>query len=79
VGRTVPVTDGADPVAREGRPYGERLLEAVTSATLPDGLSYAWAAAESSLVGELRRHFRRAWGLPGDRVCAIGYWNRSAH
>lgn len=62
---------------REGRPYGERLLGAVTSRTQPAGPAYAWVAGEASLVSQLRRHFRDSWGLPGDRVCAIGYWHRS--
>lgn len=63
-------------LAREDRPYGEPLLATVTRSPLPDGLGYAWAAGEAGLVKELRRFFRQQAGLPGEAVCAIGYWQR---
>ncbi len=61
---------------RGARPYGEALWEAVTGDALPAGVTYAWAAGESRFIATLRRHFGQALGLPGERVCAIGYWHR---
>jgi len=61
---------------RTGSPEGG-LLSAVRSlAALPAGEGYAWAAAESASVRQLRAHFVNERGLPKSRIRAAAYWKR---
>ncbi len=53
------------------------LLSAVRSLpALPAGEGYAWAAAESASVRQLRAHFVNERGLPKSRIRAAAYWKR---
>jgi len=59
--------------AVRGRP-GAALVEAATTAQLPDGTGYAWVCAEQGAVREIRRHLLARCGLPCQAVMSMGYW-----
>ena len=64
---------------RGGSAPGEsRLLaEAVAALDRPDGDDvFAWVAAESAAVREIRAYLRGRWGLGRAQHHAIGYWRR---
>ncbi|MGP4114559.1 siderophore-interacting protein [Streptomyces sp. 4N509B] len=52
------------------------LLDAVRSASLPDGAPYAWLAGEAGSVTAVRRHLVRERGIDRKRVTFTGYWRR---
>lgn len=51
------------------------LSDAVANLTLPDGVGYVWAAAESRALLPLRRWCTRVKGLPKTHVNITGYWH----
>jgi len=53
---------------------GQGLCRTIAEANLPDGLPYAWVAAESSVATGLRRHLVRDRGVDKGRVYFSGYW-----
>jgi NADPH-dependent ferric siderophore reductase len=64
---------------RDGSAPGEsRLLaDAVAALDRPDGDDvFAWVAAESAAVREIRADLRGRWGLGRAQHHAIGYWRR---
>jgi NADPH-dependent ferric siderophore reductase len=63
-------------IHRDGEPAGRcpKLLEALRTATLPDGRAKVWVAGESLAVRGLREHLRGERGLRIGQLQAIGYW-----
>lgn len=59
---------------REAAP--QRLLRAVSAATLPGGAPYAWIAGEAGSVRGLRRHLVNDLGLDRGRITFTGYWRQ---
>jgi NADPH-dependent ferric siderophore reductase len=63
---------------RGGRPPGQPLIEAVTSAELPPGVDpgrcQAWLSAEAGAVRDIRAHLLDERGLTRRMVYATGYW-----
>jgi NADPH-dependent ferric siderophore reductase len=63
---------------RGGRPPGQPLIEAVTSAELPPGVDpgrcQAWLSAEAAAVRDIRAHLLDERGLTRRMVYATGYW-----
>jgi NADPH-dependent ferric siderophore reductase len=59
-------------------PGESRLLaDAVAALDRPDGDDvFAWVAAESAAVREIRADLRGRWGLGRAQHHAIGYWRR---
>lgn len=55
-------------------PRSQQLCRTIAEANLPDGLPYAWVAAESSVATGLRRHLVRDRGIDKARVYFSGYW-----
>lgn len=55
-------------------PQGELLTQAVAALQLPDGLGYAWAAAESTVVKNVREVLVEIHGLNNKQVKASSYW-----
>ncbi|MFE4454834.1 siderophore-interacting protein [Streptomyces sp. NPDC056796] len=53
---------------------GRLALDELRAATLPQGLSYTWAAGESGLVTGVRRHLVRDRGVPKSDIAFHGYW-----
>ncbi|OMI39611.1 siderophore-interacting protein [Streptomyces sparsogenes] len=66
--------DGADP----GQPRSALLLDAVRTATLPEGTPYAWIAGEAGTVRALRRHLVRERAFDRKAVTFTGYWRLGA-
>jgi len=60
------------------RSDGESLLAAVREAGLPPGRPYAWVAAESSAVKQIRRHLVDDRGIDREAIYFSGYWKRGA-
>ena len=58
-------------------PEGLLLTQAVAALQLPAGVGYAWAAAESTVVKNVREVFVETHGLDNKQVKASSYW-RSA-
>ncbi|MBC3985854.1 siderophore-interacting protein [Streptomyces sp. AC536] len=56
--------------------HGQRTLDAVRAAELPDGTPYAWVAGESSTVRALRRHLVGERGFDRRAVKFTGYWRQ---
>lgn len=52
------------------------LLEAIRTASLPEGIGYAWVAGESAVVQAIRRHLVNDRGMPRDAITFTGYWRR---
>lgn len=50
------------------------LADAVMAAEVWPGTVYAFVAGEALGIKPLRRHLRREWGLPRERVEVVGYW-----
>lgn len=67
-------------VHRDGAEAGaaERLLEALRSATFPQGDYFAWAAAEATVAKAIRNHLVDERGANRQWVKAAGYWRRGA-
>ncbi len=65
-------------VHRDGRPYGEALVEAVCGAELPAGRLQAFAHGNAEMIRQLRPHLLRERGLERDQVSISGYW-RTGH
>ncbi|MFC5995155.1 siderophore-interacting protein [Pseudonocardia hispaniensis] len=61
-------------VHRGARAAGEPMVEAVRTATLPEGHGQAWLAGESAAVKELRTHLLGERGFERRAVYATGYW-----
>ncbi|MNS63982.1 Vibriobactin utilization protein ViuB [compost metagenome] len=61
---------------RNGSPAGTgtALQEAMTAASLPQGQSEVWFAAESTVVRMVRRHFQNDRQFDRSRITASGYW-----
>ncbi|MER6139186.1 siderophore-interacting protein [Streptomyces sparsogenes] len=66
--------DGADP----DQPRSALLLDAVRTATLPEGTPYAWIAGEAGTVRALRRHLVRERGVDRKAITFTGYWRLGA-
>lgn len=60
-------------LARAAQPTG--LFDAVTALSVPDGVGYVWAAAESRSLLPLRRWCSRERGMPKTHVNITGYWH----
>lgn len=65
-------------VHRGDRPVGAALVEAVTSAALPDGDVQVFVHGEAHFVRELRRWLRLDRGVPRERLSVSGYWRRGS-
>ncbi|QFU93558.1 Vibriobactin utilization protein ViuB [Amycolatopsis sp. YIM 10] len=63
-------------VHRGSRPHGEAVLDAVRTASLPDGKAYAWLSGEASLVKYARRHLVRERGVDKRSITFTGYWRQ---
>lgn len=68
--RWVPRDETADPHAVPG----VAALAALTGATLPEGVLYAYLVGEQALVTGGRRHLVNERGVPKAHVDFIGYW-----
>lgn len=55
-------------------PHAQLLLQALAELQLPNGVGYAWAAAESSVVKMVREVLTQTHGLSPDQVKASSYW-----
>lgn len=64
-------------VHRDGAEHGDRLLEAVRGAKLPDGSVAAWLAGEATMVRALRRHLVGERGFAKGDIEFTGYWRRT--
>jgi NADPH-dependent ferric siderophore reductase len=56
------------------RPKGEALRDAVLKAAVPPAHVAAWAAGESAVIRDIRRHFANELGLERRQAYAKGYW-----
>ncbi|MGA6164032.1 siderophore-interacting protein [Amycolatopsis magusensis] len=63
-------------IARDGRPHGEAVLDAVRAAELPDGKAYSWLSGEASLVKFARRHLVRDRTFDKRAITFTGYWRQ---
>ena len=61
-------------VHRDGRPYGQALVEAVRSAQLPSGDVQVFVHGNADMVRELRRYLFVERGLDRSRISISGYW-----
>jgi NADPH-dependent ferric siderophore reductase len=61
-------------VHREGAPFGEKLVTAVTGLEFPAGTPHVFVHGEAGFVKELRRLLRVEKALPLDRLSVSGYW-----
>ncbi|MFF0448620.1 siderophore-interacting protein [Streptomyces sp. NPDC004609] len=59
---------------REGRPFGEALVAAVTGLDFPGGRVCAFVHGEAGAVKELRRHLRLERQVPREDLSISGYW-----
>ncbi|WP_460063708.1 siderophore-interacting protein [Streptomyces sp. YKOK-I1] len=59
---------------RDGRPVGERLVEAVTALEFPEGRVHAFVHGEAAAVKELRRLLRVDLAVPREDLSISGYW-----
>jgi NADPH-dependent ferric siderophore reductase len=56
----------------------ERLLPALTTAALPEGMeTFVWIGCEFQIAKALRRHFEKERGLPKEHQLIVGYWSAS--
>ncbi|MEM1334309.1 MAG: siderophore-interacting protein [Actinomycetota bacterium] len=55
---------------------GTALLDAVRDIDLDIDTTYAFGAAESRRITEVRKHLRHDAGMPAERVSMTGYWRR---
>ncbi|MEU1178432.1 siderophore-interacting protein [Streptomyces sp. NPDC005820] len=59
---------------RDGRPVGERLVEAVNALEFPEGRVQAFVHGEAAAVKELRRLLRVDLAIPREDLSISGYW-----
>ncbi|WP_133913448.1 siderophore-interacting protein [Streptomyces sp. NBC_00582] len=59
---------------RDGRPVGERLVEAVEALQFPEGRVHAFVHGEAAAVKELRRLLRVDRRIPREDLSISGYW-----
>lgn len=55
------------------------LADAARSVTLPGTSPYVWGGGESRAMTAVRKHVRRALGLPREQVSLVAYWRHQAH
>lgn len=60
-------------VQRQGRPVGDRLVEAVAGLAL-ERVDYGWVAGEQELAAGVRRQLVRGRGVPRTSVYHCAYW-----
>lgn len=74
----LPISSAADVrltwLSRAGRSSSGLLREAVAGTAFPDGKPYAWIAAESSAVTDLRRHLVNEREIDKELIYFSGYW-----
>ena len=61
---------------RDGRPFGEPLVEAVRALEFPPGRVHAFVHGEAGAMKELRRLLRVERGVPRGDLSISGYWRR---
>lgn len=69
---------GVEWVYRDGTPYGERLVQAVMAADLPQGALHAFVHGNADMVRPLRRFLLRDLGIAREHTSISGYW-RAGH
>ena len=65
---------------RDGTPPGgtDVLGEMVRKLEPPDRPAYVWGGGESRILTAIRKHVRREWGLPRERVSLTPYWRHAS-
>lgn len=61
-------------IYRDGAPYGDRLVETVLAASLPEGDVEAFVHGNAEAVRPLRRYLLRERGLAREKLSISGYW-----
>jgi NADPH-dependent ferric siderophore reductase len=65
--------------AHRAEPNGRGLIQALEALPpLPTGQGFAWAAAESAVVRQVRVHLLRDRGIDKSRMRTAAYWKRGA-